>query len=85
MSGGTRGCSFTGFFAPPKCAASGRAIQAGCQLWMIKIIGSPTGQATTYVLVVKTGCETKTKVKRGDFITKTAALRLFAVSCELGL
>ena len=42
MSGGTRGRSFTGLFAPPKCAASGRVIQAGCQLWMIKIIGSPT-------------------------------------------
>ena len=42
MSGGTRGHSFTGLFAPPKCAASGRVIQAGCQLWMIKIIGSPT-------------------------------------------
>ena len=27
---------------PPKCAASGRVIQAGCQLWMIKTIGSPT-------------------------------------------
>ena len=42
MSGGTRGRSFTGLFAPPKCAASGRVIQAGCQLWIIKIIGSPT-------------------------------------------
>ena len=42
MSGGTRGRSVAGLFAPPKCAASGRVIQAGCQLWMIKIIGSPT-------------------------------------------
>ena len=42
MSGSTRGRSFTGLFAPPKCAASGRVIQAGCQLWIIKIIGSPT-------------------------------------------
>ena len=42
MSGGTRGCSFAGLFAPPKCAASGRVIQAGCQFWVIKIIGSPT-------------------------------------------
>ena len=42
MSGGTRGRSFTGLFAPPKCAASGRVIQAGCQLWMIKIIGRLT-------------------------------------------
>ena len=36
MSGGTRGRSFTGLFAPPKCAASERVIQAGCQLWIIK-------------------------------------------------
>ena len=36
MSGGTRGRSFTGLFAPPKCAASGRVIQAGSQLWMNK-------------------------------------------------
>jgi hypothetical protein len=42
MSGGTRGRSFTGLFAPPKCAASGRVIQTGCQLWMIKIIGRLT-------------------------------------------
>ena len=42
MSGGTRGRSFTGLFAPPKCAASGRVIKTGCQLWMIKIIGRLT-------------------------------------------
>ena len=42
MSGCTRGRSFTGLFAPPKCAASGRVIQTGCQLWMIKIIGRLT-------------------------------------------
>ena len=29
-------------FRPTECAASGRVIQAGCQLWMIKTIGSPT-------------------------------------------
>ena len=34
MSGCTRGRSFTGLFAPPECAASGRVIQAGCQLWI---------------------------------------------------
>ena len=42
MSGGTRGRSFTGLFAPPKCAASGRVVQTGCQLGMIKIIGRLT-------------------------------------------
>ena len=42
MSGGTRGRSFTGLFAPPKCAASERVIKTGCQLWMIKIIGRLT-------------------------------------------
>ena len=42
MSGGTRGRSFTGLFAPPKCAASGGVIQTGCQLWMIKMIGRLT-------------------------------------------
>ena len=58
MSGGTRGRSFTGLFAPPKCAASGRAIQAGCQLWMIKIIGSPTRPCSGWHLPCTAQAET---------------------------
>ena len=50
MSGGTRGRSFTGLFAPPKCAASWRVIQAGCQLRVIKIIGGPTRPCSGWLL-----------------------------------